>query len=239
MFIHKYIRNFLLLMLFVISTTMFADKAMSGSYRGDILHLDTAMFFPSRCYVEGKIVLGEFLGRPVLAQGWVHDVLEEDHLDKGFHLSLGLGFQRGQLKIQPTLGYSFTDRGPVGTCRFYSEVRLWFWYSSLEYRFKSHSFYNLTQLERKIKLFNLSALLGFEFETWGDIDDKLISPGVGVNGTLIFHPVRGDKESKFLLQFAVQCREMDNNLKGQIIARLIFQPNIKDNTPERKGRRRR
>ena len=131
------------------------------------------------------------------------------------------------------LGYSFRDQELVTGLRFHPEWDNQRGYSNVEYQLETKSYYYLVQLETRV-----SPLIewGVEIEGWGDIDDKLMSNGVGIN--LAFH-LRGlsrykHQDSKLRVEAFVQLREMDGEYKPQFGIRFDFTPKPTEHTSNRR-----
>src|SRR3989339_609728 len=156
-------------------------------------------------------------------QGVCYDLLEAK--DKPFYLYWGLGFRRGNLMLEPAIGWSFRDKELVGAFRLYPQWKDWFGYSNVEYQFETRSFYYLAQLGKK---FNPFFEMGMEIEGWGDIDDNLQSNGLGVNFAFNLQGLKRFKaqESKLRVEAAIQYRELDSQWKPQAVVRLILTPKI-------------
>ena len=164
-------------------------------------------------------------------QGVCYDMLEEK--DRPYYVYLGMGFQNGSLLVEPTLGWSFRDMELVGALRTYPKGEGWRAYTNLEYQLETKTYYYLAQAE-----FYVNPLIewGVELEGWGDIDDKLMSNGAGIN--LAFH-LRGlsrykHQDSKLRVEAFVQLREMDGEYKPQFGVRFEFTPKQDEHTPNRK-----
>lgn len=196
-------------------------------YRGSVVNWGTD-WQPPRA--EARLNLENDLS-PILhsrLQGVCYDLLEKD--DKPSYLYWGLGFRRGNLMLEPTIGWSFMDKEIVGAFRLYPKWKTWFGYSNCEYQFKTKSFYYLAQLGKKFSPF---FEMGTEIEGWGDINDNLQSTGFGLNFAFNLHAVGRLKaqKSKLRVEVAIQYRELGNQWKPQAVVRLIFTPKMEEHTP--------
>ena len=160
-------------------------------------------------------------------QGVCYDVLEKE--DKPFYVYLGLQFG----DLESVVGYSFRDEEWVTGLRLYPKWETWHAYSNLEYQLETKSFYYLAQAELHLSPF---IECGAEVEGWGDLDDDMISNGVGLNMAFNLHAHQrwGKKDSKLRVEAAIQYRGLGGEWKPQAVVRFVFTPKPDEHTRSRR-----
>ena len=204
-----------------------AEAAIVRGYHSGNIPIWDESTHPPRAEVRLDM-LGNDLspGVETLLQGVCYDVLEKE--DKPFYLYFGMGFQRGNLKIQPAVGWSFRDNEWVLALRTYPKWERWRGYSNVEYQLETKSWYYLGQIETHI---NDWVEWGVEVEGWGDIDDHMTSNGAGLNVVFNTRPVRANPDAKIRIEAGIQWREMGDKYKPQVLVRFIFTPKMEAHSP--------